>query len=88
MITDARGNLLVDFVGAYEDLAGDFSEVARVIGIQTELPHINSSVHKDYRTYYNERTRAIVEEHFQPDIERFGYSFDGRATKLVKKATR
>lgn len=88
MITDAGGNLLVDFVGAYEDLEEDFSEVARIVGIQAALPHVNRSVHNDYRTYYNERTRAIVEEYFQPDIERFGYSFGGSPRKLVKGVTR
>ena len=88
MITDAGGNLLVDFVGAYEDLEEDFKEVARMVGIRAELPHLNRSVHEDYRTYYNERTRAIVEEHFQPDIKRFGYSFDGRPTRLMKNVIR
>ena len=52
------------------------------------LPHLNQSVHRDYRSYYNERTRALVAENFQPDIERFGYSFDGRPTRLVNGVMR
>jgi hypothetical protein len=88
MITDARGNLLVDFVGAYEHLEEDFDRVARIVGIQTALPHVNQSVHKDYRTYYNDLTRTLVAEHFQPDIERFGYNFDGIPGTLVKGVIR
>jgi hypothetical protein len=84
MITDTDGNLLVDFVGAYETLQEDFDEVTRILGIRAALPHVNQSVHRDYRHHYNDRTRAIVAEHFRPDIERFGYSFDGSACALAK----
>jgi hypothetical protein len=86
MIADADGNLLVDFVGAYENLAEDFGEVARILGIRAGLPHVNQSVHRHYRTYYNDTTRAIVAEHFRPDIERFGYSFEGSPRGLMKGA--
>lgn len=88
MITDSDGNLLVDFIGAYESLAEDFDEVARIVGIQARLPHRNQSVHKDYRTYYNDGTRTLVADFFRPDIERFDYSFGGRARALVKGALR
>jgi len=88
MITDAGGNLLVDFVGTFENLEEDFSEVARIVGIQTKLPHVNRSVHEDYRTCYNARTRTLVAELFRPDIERFGYSFEGSATRLANGVVR
>jgi hypothetical protein len=88
MITDAAGNLLVDFVGAYENLAEDFGEVAGILGIQARLPHVNQSVHQGYQSYYNDRTRTIVAEHFRPDIERFDYSFGGSPRSLMKGAIR
>jgi hypothetical protein len=88
MIVGADGKLLVDFVGAYENLGEDFDEIARITGIRAVLPHVNQSLHRDYRTCYNERTRAIVAEHVQPDIERFGYSFDGSPSRLVKGVLR
>jgi hypothetical protein len=86
MITDTDGSLLVDFVGAYENLAQDFAEVTKILGIQASLPHINQSVHRDYQTYYNDHTRAIVAEHFRSDIEMFGYSFGGSPRALLKGA--
>ena len=88
MITDARGNLLVDFIGAYENLQEDFDEITRILGIQAVLPHVNRSVHQDYRDHYNDRTRALVAEHFRPDIERFAYSFDGGPRALMKRVLR
>jgi hypothetical protein len=77
IITDADGKLLVDFVGRYEHLARDFAQVCRVLNIDATLQHINRTNHRDYRSYYNERTRNIVAEHFSADIELFGYTFDG-----------
>ncbi|MBN1147305.1 MAG: sulfotransferase family 2 domain-containing protein [Anaerolineales bacterium] len=76
-VTDDNGKLIVDFVGRYERLADDFRRVCAALKIDATLPHINRSSHKDYRSYYDERSRKMVEEHFAEDIELFGYSFDG-----------
>jgi hypothetical protein len=76
MLTNSRGQLLVDFVGRYETLDQDFALVAKTIGIAAALPRLNRSDHRDYRTYYNGYTRQIVAETFRADIELFGYTFD------------
>src|SRR5262249_7513372 len=77
MLTDDQGRLLVDYIGHYERLDEDFAEVAAKVGIADRLPHLNRSQHKDYRTYYSDRTRELVETYFRADVELFGYSFDG-----------
>jgi hypothetical protein len=77
MLTDEQGRLLVDYIGHYERLEEDFAQVAAKVGIADRLPHLNRSQHKDYRTYYSDRTRELVGECFRTDIELFGYSFDG-----------
>lgn len=78
MLTDEAGRLLVDFVGRYENLAEDFAAVCRQLDLSAELPRLNQSrAHRDYQSYYNTRTRQLVEEHFQPDIALFGYNFEG-----------
>ncbi len=77
MIADAQGNLLVDVVGHYETLAQDFLRICRRLNIDASLPHLNQTAHRDYRTYYNERTRQMLAEHFQADVELFRYTFDG-----------
>ncbi len=79
MITDENGQIMVDFVGRYEQLPDDFAQVCRHLQIAAALPHLNRSHHRDYRDYYNERTRSLVETHFAADIELFGYTFDGVA---------
>jgi hypothetical protein len=77
MLTGMDGKLLVDDIGHYETLHEDFGRICRHVGIDAELPHLNRSHHRDYRTYYTDRTRALVAEHFHRDIAMFGYNFDG-----------
>jgi hypothetical protein len=76
VLTDGAGKLLVDFVGRYETLAQDFAQVCQTLKITAQLPHVNKSVHHDYRAYYTERTRRMVADHFAADIELFGYTFE------------
>lgn len=76
VLSDDQGNIITDFVGRYETLAQDFAHVCRVIGINASLPKINTTTHRDYRSYYNERTKNMVAEHFKEDIELFAYTFD------------
>lgn len=69
-----------DFVMRHERLQEDFDEALRRIGIdrRVEIPRINVTTRpRDYRSYYSPRSRAIVERVFAPDLERFGYTFDG-----------
>jgi hypothetical protein len=77
MLADENGQLLVDFVGRFETLAEDFAHVCRVLKLEASLPHLNRSHHADYCAYYNERTRRLVADYFQADIELFGYTFEG-----------
>ena len=83
MLTDHDGKLLIDFVGYYENLRQDFEHICRHVGIEAPLPHLNRSQHRDYRTCYSDRTRALVEDHFRRDIDLFGYTFDGRDRKAT-----
>ena len=78
MISDSDGNFVMDYIGHYESLDTDFGYVTRFLKIEATLPHLNKSSHKDYRTYYNSHSRDLVAKHFAPDIELFGYTFDGR----------
>jgi chondroitin 4-sulfotransferase 11 len=74
-ITDDNGNVLVDFIGRYENLEEDFRNMD-LAGCAVKLPHINKSTHSDYRNYYTDETREIVAQRFAKDCEFFGYQFD------------
>ncbi|QDO93960.1 sulfotransferase family protein [Formosa sediminum] len=59
----------------FENLNEEYREVANIIGIHPDLPHLNSTKPSDYRSYYDEETKKIVAEWFAEDIELFNYKF-------------
>lgn len=76
-LTDLRGELIVDFIGRYENLQADFDTACDRIGLARQvLPHRRKADDRNrYREYYDASTRALVAEHFAADIERLDYSF-------------
>ena len=81
-VTDKQGNLHADILRT-EHLQNDFS---KYFDDQTTiLPIVNQSETTvfDYRTAYDETTKRIVSNWYGDDIEFFGFSFDGPATKNI-----
>jgi hypothetical protein len=74
-IYSKNGEKLVDYVARFENLEQDFNEICSIIGIQAELPHINISNNKDYREYYTDETREMVQHSHKTDIDLFEYEF-------------
>lgn len=75
-LTDDTGEITVDHVLRFENLAVDFATFAARQGIAGTLPHMNKTPREtDYRHYYNDVTRQIVAERFRRDLEYFDYHF-------------
>lgn len=76
-LVDSSGNVLVDFIGKFENLEKDWEFVASQIGLPTKLPHKNKNKEKrkPYPEYYSKRTEKIIEDKFKVDIEYFEYKF-------------
>lgn len=76
-LVDLRGNLIVDFVGRYENLQNDFDHCCERIGLPIHaLPHRRKANDRSrYRDYYNATTQKLVAAHFERDIALFGYQF-------------
>ena len=77
-LIDLHGNLIVDFIGRYEQLQDDFDTACRKIGIPTPpLPHKRKAkTRKSYQSYYTDQTAELVASFFKPDIDMFGYKFE------------
>jgi hypothetical protein len=74
------GDLCVDFLGRFENLAADFRKVLDEIGLsfEQELPRAKTNFRprgKHYRDYYDEETREIVRDWYAPTIRLLGYEF-------------
>ena len=82
-ITDPKdSSLLVDFIGRFETLEKDIAIIQEKLGIKIDgsIKHINSSFKRksrDYKVYYDEESRNLVENHFQRDLDLLGYNFNG-----------
>lgn len=76
MLTDHAGNLIIDRVGRFENLAEDFKEITSSLNIEATLKTRNSSTHKHYKEYYDTYSRKLVTQQFAEDIDLFEYTFD------------
>lgn len=77
----ARYTVGVDHVMRFERLQHDFEAVMRAAGIVdgVTIPAVNATPGKraDYQSYYTPQARRTVEYVFKPDLDKYGYSFDG-----------
>ena len=73
------GRIAVDRLGRYETLAADFASIAAEFGIVATLPSVNLGTpraYSDYRAYYDDTLRRMVERFYEEDCDLFGYVFD------------
>ena len=76
-LRDENGKMLVDFVGRHENLQDDFNTICDKIGIARRiLPHNNASKRdKDYRSYYDQKSKKLVGAFFHKEIKKFSYKY-------------
>ena len=69
----------MDRVMRYERLDEDFAKVLQEAGVSKEISiprfHVTGGRKRDYRTYYSDRSRKMVQYAFQDVLEQFGYEF-------------
>lgn len=75
-ISNESGNIIVDFVGKFENLHSDFNLVCSKIGIEPDLTNNNDSTsHRSYRSLYYAATKDLVKRHEIELVNTFGYTF-------------
>jgi hypothetical protein len=76
------GKLCVDFVIRYENLVDDFGALSKKLRLtQLSVPRLKSGIRPGqyhYSQYYNDESKAIVDERHKNDIRLFGYEFQRR----------
>ena len=86
----ARYTVGVRHIMRFERLQQDFEGVMRAAGIREDVivPSVNATPGKrsDYQSYYTPQARRTVEYVFRPDLEKYGYSFDGLQTPAAALA--
>ena len=75
-LKDSRGQIVMDYIGLFEDLPAAFAKVRKEIGVDDlELPGLLRSEPMDYRKHYSESLRRRVAEKYAEEIEMFDYAF-------------
>lgn len=75
-VCDARGGVLVDFLGRFEDFERDFATALSIFDdIDANLPHVNSSAHGHFKDYYTPATVEMIRDMYSRDISLFGYNY-------------
>ncbi|MES0490785.1 MAG: sulfotransferase family 2 domain-containing protein [Leptospirales bacterium] len=73
--TDAKGNVIVDYIGKFETLHEDWTKIKVNLNCEQDLPHVNIKPHSHFSSYYTPETVEIIREKFKVDIEYFGYEY-------------
>lgn len=76
-LKNEENEIVVDFIGKFENLNSDFEFVKKKLGVKATLPHLKPSNDngKGYRSYYSETSKSIVENIYKEDFEHFDYTF-------------
>jgi len=77
-LENARGQIEVNFIGRFKDLAEDFQKVAQAMGRAAALEVRNRTRSRgsaSYRESYNAKTAEIVAKAYEDDVQAFGYEF-------------
>ncbi|MCV3430648.1 sulfotransferase family 2 domain-containing protein [Campylobacter lari] len=77
-LCDENTNVLVDFIGRFEQLNSDFKKILNILNRKDSLIHVNKSKHCDYKDYYNCETYKIIREIYKNDFEIFDYDLEDK----------
>jgi len=69
------GNNKLDFIGKFENYEDDIKKLSEI----SDMKNLNEIIIKkrsiDYRTFYNERNKKIINELYKDDLKEFNYTF-------------
>lgn len=75
-IGSSRGQILVDDILRFENLAEDWKRFSRKYQITGDLQHREASRRElQYQPYYTEQAREIIANYYCEDFVKFGYQF-------------
>jgi len=76
ILFDAQGRPATNSLMRYESIQQDFDAVCDRLGkFRVTLPRINVGSRLNYRSYFDDESRALFEQRFSRDIAAFGYCF-------------
>ena len=74
-LCDKSGNILVDFIGRFEDLESDTLLLSKRLKKDLDLSHLNFNSKLNYKEVYTDEMIYKVNQIYQKDIDIFKYTF-------------
>ena len=75
-LINLKGEVVADKIARFENYDEEVKEILTTLGFKIEeMPHKNKTIRKNYKEYYNEETRAVVERLYRDDLKHFNYTF-------------
>ena len=74
-ICNKNGDVLVDFLGRFETIGDDLSQLESHLEISIKLDHHNMNPKASYMQIYTEEMISKVKQVYNRDINIFGYDF-------------
>ena len=75
-LRDKDNDLLIDKIYRYENYQDNIQDLSKQLNFGvSDIQKMNQTFHKDYRTYYTDRSKALIFEKCRDDIDYFGYQF-------------
>lgn len=67
----------VNFIGRLENFNDDLRQIFKILNLPLDqIPNMNRTPNRDnYRSYYTENSKRLIEKMYQKDIQLFGYTF-------------
>jgi hypothetical protein len=69
------GNNELDFIGKFENYESDIKKLSELSGLKSLSKIIIKKNQVDYRKFYNERNKNIINELYKDDLVKFNYTF-------------
>lgn len=75
-ILDHKDNIIVDFIGKFENINVDLKKIEDILDFKLKIPHINKSNHSHYSSYYDKHTKNLIIKNFEKDFNLLNYSYN------------
>tara|TARA_Y100000389_G_C17419498_1_gene495833 strand:- start:922 stop:1557 length:636 start_codon:yes stop_codon:yes gene_type:complete len=72
-VTDENNNIIVDYIGKYENFDDEIKTIEKSLGFKLKVPYINKTNHRHYSKYYNKHTVELITKYFEIDFKNFDY---------------
>lgn len=73
---DSNGKKIVNVILRFEQLKDDWNIICLIAKADVSLRHLNeSTIRKDYESYYDDRTISMINKTFYNDFINFNYKF-------------